>query len=154
MQGTRKEIGRIEMREKLGTGDWGLGTGGRASGRCQFAQFGTHSVPDVLPPISEPPISDLRFPQPSSPRPLPRGITLIEVLISIFVLAVGLLSVSSLFPVASFQVQRSQIDDRKAQVGHQSCPRYPQPRISAPRLLAATTPMATTVGQHQSGTQP
>ncbi len=46
-----------------------------------------------------------------------RGVTLLEVLISIFVLAVGLLSVAALIPVAGFQVQRAQIDDRKATVG-------------------------------------
>ncbi len=49
-----------------------------------------------------------------------RGITLLEVLISIFVLAVGLLSVASLVPVASFQVQRAHIDDVKALVGQQA----------------------------------
>jgi prepilin-type N-terminal cleavage/methylation domain-containing protein len=109
------------MRETLGTGDWdfgehrrtGLGTGGRARGPRQFASFGTHSVPyaDLRPPTSDPR-------PPISPAPsVPRGITLIEVLIAIFVLAVGLVSVSALLPVAGFQVQRSQIDDRKAQVG-------------------------------------
>ncbi len=45
------------------------------------------------------------------------GLTLLEVLISIFVLAVGLLSVASLLPVASFQAQRALVNDRKAIVG-------------------------------------
>jgi hypothetical protein len=52
---------------------------------------------------------------------MPRsGITLLEVLISIFVLAVGLLSVASLIPVASFQVQRAHVDDTKALIGQQA----------------------------------
>ncbi|HEV2972863.1 MAG TPA: hypothetical protein VGY55_23045 [Pirellulales bacterium] len=36
---------------------------------------------------------------------------------SIFVLAVGLVSVASLLPVAGLQIQRSTVDDRKSQVG-------------------------------------
>ncbi len=46
-----------------------------------------------------------------------RAVTLLEVLISIFVLAIGLLSVASLVPVASFQAQCAAIDDRKAMLG-------------------------------------
>ncbi len=46
-----------------------------------------------------------------------RGVTLLECLISIFVLAIGLVSVASLVPVASFQAQRALTDDRKAMLG-------------------------------------
>jgi len=46
-----------------------------------------------------------------------RGITLLECMISIFVLAVGLLGAASLLPVASFQAQRATIDDRKSLFG-------------------------------------
>jgi type II secretory pathway pseudopilin PulG len=42
------------------------------------------------------------------------GITLLEVMISIFVLAIGLLGTASLLPVASLQARRANIDDRKA----------------------------------------
>jgi hypothetical protein len=144
MQGAENKIGGIEMRETLGTGisvssvepDWRCGTGGRASGPRKSALFGTHSVPyaDLRLPTSDlrPPLSPARFdlahrnpspvrlssPTSQPPAPaFPRGITLIEVLISMFVLAVGLTSVAALLPVAGFQVQRAQIDDRKAQVG-------------------------------------
>ena len=46
-----------------------------------------------------------------------KAITLLEVLMSMFVLAVGLLSVASLLPVGSFQAARALIDDRKAVLG-------------------------------------
>jgi prepilin-type N-terminal cleavage/methylation domain-containing protein len=116
------------MKEKMGTGftvspvepDWvhgeprrtGLGTGarGRSLGSVVVTlrrdeRSSRRSVRTTLLAPNA---------QPLAPR---RGITLIEVLIAIFVLAVGLVSVSALLPVAGFQVQRSQIDDRKAQVG-------------------------------------
>ena len=46
-----------------------------------------------------------------------RGISLIEVLISIFVMAVGLLGVLSLMPLAHHEANRGMIEDRKGQVG-------------------------------------
>jgi hypothetical protein len=58
-----------------------------------------------------------------SPQPLASGhdrrqaITLLEVLMSMFVLTVGLLSVASLLPVGSFQAARALVDDRKAVLG-------------------------------------
>lgn len=70
-------------------------------------------VPSPEPPAPCPE-SPVPSPQSQAPR---RGITLLEVLISIFVLAVGLVSVASLIPVAGFQVQKAQIDDRKALLG-------------------------------------
>jgi hypothetical protein len=45
------------------------------------------------------------------------GISLLEVLISMFILTVGLLSISSLLPVGSFQVQKAGIEDRKSTIG-------------------------------------
>ena len=48
-----------------------------------------------------------------------RGITLLEVLIAIFVLAIGLLSVAALLPVAAFQAQRATINTRAADLGRQ-----------------------------------
>jgi hypothetical protein len=44
-------------------------------------------------------------------------VTLLECLIAIFVLAIGLVSVASLVPLASFQAQRALVDDRKATLG-------------------------------------
>jgi len=46
-----------------------------------------------------------------------RGISLLEVLISMFILTVGLLSISTLLPVGSFQVQKAGIEDRKSTIG-------------------------------------
>jgi type II secretory pathway pseudopilin PulG len=46
-----------------------------------------------------------------------RGISLLEVLISMGVLTVGLLSVASLLPLGRFQVQKAAIEDRKAVLG-------------------------------------
>jgi hypothetical protein len=46
-----------------------------------------------------------------------KGISLLEVLISMFILAVGLLSIASLLPVGGYQVQKAMIDDRKSTVG-------------------------------------
>ncbi|MDZ4821505.1 MAG: prepilin-type N-terminal cleavage/methylation domain-containing protein [Planctomycetota bacterium] len=45
------------------------------------------------------------------------GISLLEVMIAIFILSVGLLSVASLLPVGSFQVQKALSEDRKSHVG-------------------------------------
>ena len=113
----------------MGTGDWilvslaepGLGTGGRASAprRDGAALDSTFQRSTALARTTCPtPRSPV--PSPQSPAPNRSGITLLEVLISIFVLAVGLLSIASLIPVASFQVQRSHIDDTKALVGQQA----------------------------------
>ncbi len=45
------------------------------------------------------------------------AISLLEVLISIFILSIGLLSISSLLPVGSYQAQKAGIEDRKAVIG-------------------------------------
>jgi Tfp pilus assembly protein PilV len=42
---------------------------------------------------------------------------LLEVLISMFILAVGLLSIASLLPVGGYQVQKAMIDDRTSTIG-------------------------------------
>jgi type II secretory pathway pseudopilin PulG len=57
---------------------------------------------------------------PHSPFAIPHfrfGVSLLEVLISMFILAVGLLSIASLLPVGGYQVQKAMIDDRKSTVG-------------------------------------
>jgi prepilin-type N-terminal cleavage/methylation domain-containing protein len=53
----------------------------------------------------------------TNPQSFRRGVTLLECLISIFVLAIGLVSVASLVPVAGFQAARALVDDRKAMLG-------------------------------------
>ena len=45
------------------------------------------------------------------------GLTLIEILMTIFVLAVGLLGVAALMPVGSYQMQRGQIAQRVSEIG-------------------------------------
>ncbi len=54
---------------------------------------------------------------PSAPRP---GVTLLEVLVSMFVLAVGLLGLASLLPVASFYASEAQKYDRAATLAQQA----------------------------------
>lgn len=49
-----------------------------------------------------------------------RGVTLIEVLISIFVVSVGLLGVAALIPLAGHQTEQGSRNDRKANVGRRS----------------------------------
>ncbi len=46
-----------------------------------------------------------------------RGISLLEVLISIGIMAVGLISVMSLLPVGGIQAQKADIEQRKAETG-------------------------------------
>ena len=46
-----------------------------------------------------------------------QGLTLIEILMTIFVLAVGLLGVAALMPVGSYQMQRGQIAQRVSEIG-------------------------------------
>ena len=45
------------------------------------------------------------------------GLTLIEILMTIFVLAIGLLGVAALMPVGSYQMQRGQIAQRVSEIG-------------------------------------
>jgi prepilin-type N-terminal cleavage/methylation domain-containing protein len=46
-----------------------------------------------------------------------QGLTLIEILMTIFVLAIGLLGVAALMPVGSYQMQRGQIAQRVSEIG-------------------------------------
>jgi hypothetical protein len=51
------------------------------------------------------------------PSPLRAGISLMEVLISIGIMAIGMLSIASLLPVGNVQVQRANTEERKAELG-------------------------------------
>jgi prepilin-type N-terminal cleavage/methylation domain-containing protein len=46
-----------------------------------------------------------------------QGLTLIEILMTIFVLAIGLLGVAALMPVGSYQMQRGQVAQRVSEIG-------------------------------------
>ena len=48
------------------------------------------------------------------------GVTLMEVLISIFVVSIGLLGVAALIPLAGHQTEQGSRNDRKANVGRRS----------------------------------
>jgi hypothetical protein len=112
---------------------------------------------------------------PSALCPLPsdrQGISLLEVLISIFILAVGMLSIASLLPVGGYQAQKATIEDRKSVIGQNAfhefrtrgmanaqnwrisptlpAPQtFPQPRSVAIDPLALTAPHP--VGRDPSG---
>ena len=45
------------------------------------------------------------------------GISLMEVLISIFIMAVGMVSIASLLPVGGIQVQKANVEEQKAMLG-------------------------------------
>ncbi len=45
------------------------------------------------------------------------GISLMEVLISIGIMAIGMVSIASLLPVGGLQVERANIEERKAELG-------------------------------------
>ena len=64
----------------------------------------------------------LFVPRPSSfvPRPSRPALTLLEVLIAMFVLAIGLLGVASLLPVGQFQVRQGSDDLRAAELAEQA----------------------------------
>jgi type II secretory pathway pseudopilin PulG len=63
----------------------------------------------------------IRLRIPHSPFPPPhfrRAISLLEVLVSMFILTVGLLSIASLLPLGSYQAQKALTEDAKASIGH------------------------------------
>jgi Tfp pilus assembly protein PilV len=102
-------------------GNKGQGTRDRgvASGQWPVARLGaTLHVANVAGTLRVPFADPGHWPLASGPcRRRRHAITLLEVLMSMFVLAVGLLSVASLLPVGSFQAARALIDDRKAVLG-------------------------------------
>lgn len=56
-------------------------------------------------------------PQPLAPSPAPRsGVTLVEVLISMTILAIGLLGAAAMFPVGGYFMQKGEIADRSAAI--------------------------------------
>src|SRR3954468_4839961 len=62
-------------------------------------------------------VSDFTLPEFPVPLPRPRrGLSLTEVLISMGILTVGLLSVASIFPVGSFYMQKAEISDKASAI--------------------------------------
>ncbi len=101
-----------------------------------------------------------------SKRMAPRaGISLLEVLISIFVLAVGLLSIASLLPVGSFQMQKALIEERKGIVALNGFREFRTRDFSDPRfwtrvdfgsklLVPVVDPTSGQIGRDPSTGQP
>jgi hypothetical protein len=103
------------MRDKgQGTRDKGVARGQWPVARLGAALRVANESSTLRVPSADP---DPRPPTPDPCRRRRHAITLLEVLMSMFVLAVGLLSVASLLPVGSFQAARALIDDRKAVLG-------------------------------------
>ncbi|MEX2167920.1 MAG: prepilin-type N-terminal cleavage/methylation domain-containing protein [Pirellulales bacterium] len=101
----------------LGTGDWGL----KATVACGLAVgarvLPLHAKPQAAifqPPAPSPqPLSGASSQPPApSPQPRRRGISLTEVLISMGLLAIGLLGVAAMFPVGSYYLLKGEISDR------------------------------------------
>ena len=61
------------------------------------------------------------------------GLTLIEILMTIFVLAIGLLGVAALMPVGSYQMQRGQIAQRVSEIGLQSLDLIEATEMNSPK---------------------
>ena len=66
--------------------------------------------------------------QNAEPRHRRRGISLMEVLISIGIVAVGLVSIAALIPVGGIQAQKADIEQRKAETGLERLSRIQNPR--------------------------
>lgn len=98
-----------------GIRDWGLdvrgsGFGTRDSGRKNAPRLRSWGIGG----------GRRTLPSPLSPRPsplAPRGITLLEVLVSIFILAVGLLGVAALIPIGKLALVKTNISDRTGACG-------------------------------------
>ncbi|HTQ38488.1 MAG TPA: prepilin-type N-terminal cleavage/methylation domain-containing protein, partial [Pirellulales bacterium] len=82
------------------------------------------------------------------PSPRRRGISLLEVLISIGVMAVGMLSIAALIPVGGVQVNKANIEERKATLGQNAyrdfqirglgtIPTLPDPTTLTPSQITA-----------------
>jgi type II secretory pathway pseudopilin PulG len=98
---------------------------GQASGITSQHMPTPHSTPAHLPfslPSARPGETIAGFtqpprPSPLAPRPFHSGISLMEVLVSIGIVAIGLVSVLSLLPVGGIQAQRAETEERKAALG-------------------------------------
>jgi prepilin-type N-terminal cleavage/methylation domain-containing protein len=63
------------------------------------------------------PVTDRRFPVPRRSRP---GLTLMEVLVAIFIMAIGMLALLTLFPLGALRMEQAIRDDKCAQAGMQA----------------------------------
>jgi type II secretory pathway pseudopilin PulG len=69
------------------------------------------------------------------------GISLIEVLVSLFILAVGLLSIAALLPVGQFQVGQAELDERKAIVAQNASRSFRTRGMGDYRMWLAKNPL-------------
>ncbi len=99
-----------------GIRDWGLdvrgsGFGTRDSGRNNALRLRSWGIGSRRKARSRTP-----NPEPRAPNS-PRGITLLEVLVSIFILAVGLLGAAALIPIGKLALVKTNISDRTGACG-------------------------------------
>jgi len=92
-----------------GIRDWGLGIRGRRK-----AEGGRRMATDCPLPTAHCPLSTIHYPLSTSPR---RGLSLLEVLISMAILSVGLLGMAALIPLGALSLRDAAKSDRTGACG-------------------------------------
>jgi len=142
---------------KTGIRDWGLGIRNQRSGgrgpragegsrfkvQCSMSSWGTLDAGEkgngLHLPTGRYPRTTLPNPQSLIPNPSRRGISLMEVLISVFILSIGLLGVAAMIPIGKLAMIETSKSDRTG-----ACGRAALREVKVRRMLAgfatSTTP--------------